>query len=200
MRIFNKLDETSLKAFYFAAETLSFTQAAKAAALTQSGISQHVARLEEQLQVSLFHRAGRKVSLTGPGKRLKKFVETYLDNVDGLLEEVRGETQDIVGLVRYAMPNSCLLTPHFPNQKPIRFRDLDLTGEINNLEGAIAMVAHGVGIGVFPLHCVETLLNKNKLKKYPTEKSTNPIYIVTPKGQKLTARVYRVLETFWDMV
>ena len=114
MRNFEKIDENSLRAFYFAAESLNFTRAAEAAALTQSGVSQHVARLEESLGASLFLRVGRKVQLTEAGSILKRFAEEYLDHVDSLLEQVRMEEQELKGLVRYAMPSSCLKTPHFP--------------------------------------------------------------------------------------
>ncbi len=299
MRTFEKLDENSLRAFYFAAETLNFTKAAEAAALTQSGISQHVAKLEEDLGVSLFLRAGRKVQLTKSGVKLKSYVESYLDQVDVLLEDFRKETQDLKGLVRYAMPNSCLMTPHFPillekrkqfssvdlkvtichsnqviemllageidfgfvtsefqsselemkefaqedyvlvstNSDELKFKnlgelaelgfvnypgmdelfekwqdqhfprsrrlkmtDVKICGEINNLTGAITMAHYGVGIGIFPSHCVQQYLNSGKLKKYRSIENKNSIYIVKIKDHKLTSRVQRVLDTFWEMV
>jgi DNA-binding transcriptional LysR family regulator len=298
MRNFEKLDETSLRAFYFAAETLSFTKAAKAAALTQSGISQHVAKLEENLNVSLFLRAGRKVQLTKSGSKLKKFVETYLDQVDDLLEDVRKETQLLKGQVRYAMPNSCLMTPHFPlllkkrqqfadvdlkitichtpevidlllageidfgfvtskvahndvefmefakeeyllvsaskeilkmksladlkNQnfinypgmdelfekwqqqqfsrsKKLKMSDLKICGEINDLNAAITMAGHGVGLGVFPGHCISDSLAAGKLYSFKSVKNQNPIYIVKIKDQRMTSRVQKVLNSFWEM-
>ncbi len=299
MRNFEKLDETSLRAFYFAAETLSFTKAAQAAALTQSGISQHVARLEEELDVSLFLRAGRRVQLTKSGIKLKQFVENYLDQVDALLEDVRKETKEVKGQVRYAMPSSCLLTPHFPillekrkhfpgvdlkltichspqvvelllsgeidfgfvtdkinhndvefsafaqeeyvlvsskktalnfkslielqdqnfvyypgmdvlfekwqsihfpRSKNLKISSLKITGEINDLNGAITMVNHGLGLGLFPSHCVQNLLDKNKLIKYKSKSNKNSIYIVKLKDQKVTFRVQKVLDTFWNMI
>ena len=300
MRNFEKLDENSLRAFYFAAETLSFTKAAEAAALTQSGISQHIARLEETLGVSLFLRAGRKVQLTKAGHKLKSYVETYLDRVDNLLEDFRQETQELKGLVRYAMPNSCLMTPHFPellekrrkflgvdlkitichssqvidmllageidfgfvtssfdhnevelkefakeeyvlvsaNKEDLNFKslnelkeknfinypgmdelfekwqsqhfprsnklkmsDVKVCGEINNLNGAITMANYGIGLGVFPSHCVHGFLSSGKLQKFRTASDNkNSIYIVRVRDHKTTSRVEKVLETFWEMV
>ena len=299
MRNFEKLDENSLRAFYFAAETLSFTRAAQAAALTQSGISQHVARLEETLGASLFLRAGRKVQLTKAGNKLKIYVETYLDQVDNLLEDFRQETQELKGQVRYAMPNSCLMTPHFsvllekrkkfpsidlkitichssqvmemllageidfgfvtstfdhnevelkefakeeyvlvsankddlkfknlteleeqnfiyypgmeelfekwqgqhfPRSNKLKISDVKVCGEINNLNGAIIMANCGVGIGVFPIHCVQQYLSSGKLKKYKATENKNSIYIIRIKDHKVTTRVQKVLDTFWDMV
>lgn len=299
MRKFEKLDENSLRAFYFAAETLSFTKAAQAAALTQSGISQHIARLEEALGVNLFLRVGRKVQLTNAGNKLKTYVETYLDQVDDLLEDFRKETQELKGQVKYAMPNSCLMTPHFPillekrksfqnidlkitichssqvidmllageidfgfitsasehneveqkefakenyvlvssNKDNLKFKnltelkeqnfinypgmdelfekwqdqhfprsnklkitDVKICGEINNLNGAITMSKYGVGLGVFPSHCVQQYLSSGQLKKYKSAENKNSIYIVKIKNHKVTTRVQKVLDTFWEMV
>jgi LysR family transcriptional regulator, transcriptional activator of the cysJI operon len=130
MRQFEVLDTGSFRAFYCAAETLNFTQAAKKAGLTQSGVSQHVARLEEQLGVSLFFRNTKRVSLTEAGKRLMNYVERYLDDVERLKEELSGEALKPEGPVAYAMPASCLLSPHFPmllEARAKRFPGVDLT-------------------------------------------------------------------------
>lgn len=302
MRNFQKLDPISLKAFYFAAETLSFTLAANKAALTQSGISQHIARLEEELQINLFVRSPRKVHLTEAGKKLKAFVESYLDEVDLLLESITSETQELKGLVRYAMPGSCLMTPHFPllldarkkfsgvdlqlhichsqevldlilnneidfgfttekfdsqevefkefarenyvlvssnpldlkfenlenlrkknfvnypgmptlinlwqkhyfakSKRQLDVRDLKIAGTVNDLSAAITMVAHGVGLGIFPQHCVSPLLASKKLFSYIDHSkgaAENPIYIVQRPETRQTARTKHVIAAFWKM-
>ena len=48
-RDFTLLDTRLFKAFMAAAETRSFTHAATRAHMTQSGVSQHIAKLEEQI-------------------------------------------------------------------------------------------------------------------------------------------------------
>ena len=111
---FTRLDHGSFKAFAAAARALNFTAAAEAAAMTQSGVSQHVARLERQLGAQLFARVNKKVSLTPAGEILLRFVEGQLDETESLFERVRGEVGRLEGRVRYGMPHSCLFTPHFP--------------------------------------------------------------------------------------
>lgn len=301
MRDFQKLDTTALKAFYYAAESLSFTKAADQAALTQSGISQHIAKLEDALGVNLFHRASRKVQLTDAGLKLKNYAEQYLDHLDEIFESLRNEGQELKGLVRYAMPDSCLMTPHFSilldkrktfsdvdlrvtlcesqkvielllngeidfgfvttkvqhkdilfqefvreeyvlvsssekqiknlNQKDLKERnfikfpgmdvlfdswrttyfsksqklqldDLNIRGEINNLNGAITMAVHGVGLAVFPKHCVEAQLRKKELFAFESEglrRAENPIYIIQRLQKYPIARVRKVLDVFWEM-
>ncbi|MBI1862445.1 MAG: LysR family transcriptional regulator [Deltaproteobacteria bacterium] len=106
------LDGRSLEAFEAAATELNFTQAARRAAMTQSGVSQHIARIEEELGVQLFQRVNRKVLLTSAGRILLQHIERKRENESRLLEAIQGEVGEVSGLVRYAMPHSCLFTPH----------------------------------------------------------------------------------------
>jgi len=57
-----------LEAFEAAARHGSFTRAADELALTQSAVSRQVQALEEQLEVSLFTRSGRRIALTEIGQ------------------------------------------------------------------------------------------------------------------------------------
>jgi len=109
---FTRLDGKSFGAFVAAARRLNFTAAARDANMTQSGVSQHVARLESQLGVPLFHRVNRKLTLAPAGRLLLNFCRAYAEDMDELLRVVR--TSQICGRVRYAMPHSCLVAPHFP--------------------------------------------------------------------------------------
>ncbi len=301
MREFQKLDPTALKAFYYAAESLSFTKAADKAALTQSGISQHIAKLEEELGVNLFHRANRKVQLTVAGFKLKNFAEQYLDQIDEIFDSLRSEGAELRGQVRYAMPDSCLMTPHFSillekrnkfqnvslhvtlcesykvidlllngdidfgfvttvaqhkdilyqefvreeyvlvshsekllknlnlkdlkashfikypgmdilfnswratyfsKSQNLQLNELNICAEMNSLSGAITMACHGVGLGVFPRHCVEAQLKNKDLFAFDSEtsrRSDHPIYIIQLVEKYQTARVRKVLDIFWDM-
>jgi DNA-binding transcriptional LysR family regulator len=306
MRDFHYLDPISLRAFLFAAQTGNFTEAARRASLTQSGISQHVSKLEQSLGIKLFLRNGKRVSITLHGKRLLRFIEQYADQVDGLMEELSSQERSIQGKVTYSMPNSCLMTPHFSmlldkrkkflgidieviiahsdkviqklidgvidfgfvtQQRPhpaleyvefareeyvlvgktegalrlpdpktlsktlkeqgwvnypgmevlfeswrkvyfpkisITLDQLHVTGQINDLNGAITMVKNGVGLSVFPKHCILSELNQGLLKSYPKlneERSKEfPIWIAQRKDINPSARVKCVLDAFWEMV
>lgn len=125
---FVRLDSGSFKAFMAAAKALNFTTAAQQAAMTQSGISQKVARLERQLSAQLFTRINKKVSLTKAGEILLGYIEEQLDETSRLFERVQGEVGRLAGKVRYAMPHSCLFTPHFPLllKKREKFPQVDL--------------------------------------------------------------------------
>ena len=69
-------------AFLAAVEEGSFSKAAAKLGLTPSGVSKLVSRLEERLDVRLFHRTTRQMQLTDVGT-------FYLDRVRRIFEDVR---------------------------------------------------------------------------------------------------------------
>ena len=107
------LDSNYFKAFYWAAKELNFTRASEKAGMTQSGISQQINKLENQLNVILFERVNKQVYLTEAGKLLFKYIEQQYDELFKLREIIHNEKIVASGTVKYAMPHSCLMTPHF---------------------------------------------------------------------------------------
>ena len=62
------MDHRQMIAFVTLAEELNFVQTAARLHITQSAVSQQIAKLEESLGVRLFDRTKRRVALTEPGK------------------------------------------------------------------------------------------------------------------------------------
>ena len=78
----------ALKAFEAAARRGSFKLAAEELSLTPTAISHHISNLESRLNVNLFHRQGRRISLTGTGVRLAQATSDGFRKIDNALEEV----------------------------------------------------------------------------------------------------------------
>lgn len=105
------MDTQALKAFIAVAEHCSFSQAAEQLHLTQSAVSKRISQLEQQLNISLFDRHNRTISLTEAGllllpkaqKILEIMVDTELE-VKNLHQEVSGKlslaTSHHIGLHR----------------------------------------------------------------------------------------------------
>jgi DNA-binding transcriptional LysR family regulator len=74
----------------------SFTHAAGELYLTQSAVSQHVRRLEEELGVEVFRRSSRSVELTPEGKLVHAYAQRVLREVEGLHLEL----EELTGLLR----------------------------------------------------------------------------------------------------
>lgn len=76
-----------LKTFRVVCKLLSFTQAAEQLHMAQSSVSAQIRGLEEELQVMLFDRIGRRVLLTEAGRKLYD----YAGRIEGMTEEIRSE-------------------------------------------------------------------------------------------------------------
>ncbi len=140
------IDSTSLKAFYHAAVTQNFTSAAERAHLTQSGISQHIAKLEDTLKSQLFLRVGKKVRLTESGEMLLRFADGYLDHLDGFINELEKSQGSPQGVVSYGMPWSCMFTPHFTGlleKRQTAFKDVKLDVSLRSSDEIVQKVISG---------------------------------------------------------
>jgi DNA-binding transcriptional LysR family regulator len=107
------MDYKALTYFYHVATQQSFTRAAEVLEVAQPAVSMAIKRLEQQLQLTLFHRHERQISLTDEGERLyvqaQRIVQVMSD-ADLEMEELRGLEQ---GAVQLGTP-SMLGSYHFP--------------------------------------------------------------------------------------
>jgi LysR family transcriptional regulator, nitrogen assimilation regulatory protein len=81
----------------------SFTRAAERENATQSGISQHVARVERALGVKLFERSARGIAPTPAGLRYYKSCVEAVGRLDDANEEARGLAGLVTGDLRIGL-------------------------------------------------------------------------------------------------
>ncbi|MDQ0380335.1 LysR family transcriptional regulator [Amycolatopsis thermophila] len=98
---------TQLRALVAAAELGSFTAAGTALGYTQAAISELVRRLEEECGLQLFHRGGRRLTLTPAGAQLLPHARQTVSaarNAEDTVKAVRGLTGGVAsfGLFRNA--------------------------------------------------------------------------------------------------
>ena len=77
-----------LRTFQAVARMLSFNRAAERLHYAQSSISAQIQALEEELEVKLFDRLGRRILLTEAGERLLQYAGKILDLADEAKAEV----------------------------------------------------------------------------------------------------------------
>ncbi len=101
---------------YFAAlaETLNFTRAAEKCHVTQSTLSHQIKQLEDELEVQLFNRIGKRVALTEFGDSFLRQILPALDQIDSAINNLQFEPQAIKGQVRIGATHSFMtfLIPH----------------------------------------------------------------------------------------
>jgi LysR family glycine cleavage system transcriptional activator len=84
----------ALRTFEAVASRLSFSKGAEALHVTPAAVSSQVRSLEEKLNVKLFHRQGRNITLTAAGRQLLPGVQRGLNEMAQavrLLEQGRSE-------------------------------------------------------------------------------------------------------------
>ncbi|MCB0111771.1 MAG: LysR family transcriptional regulator, partial [Caldilineaceae bacterium] len=80
-----------LQTFREVTRTLSFTRTATTLNYAQSSVSAQVQALEEELNVALFDRLGRRIALTDAGHRLLPYVDKILALADEAQKVVTGD-------------------------------------------------------------------------------------------------------------
>lgn len=102
-----------LRSFCTLVEIGHFTRTAERLHMTQSGVSQHVRKLEEQLGVELLLREGKKFSLSDAGERLYAEARDILLALSNLEQQI-AEDPAYEGVVRIMSPGSLglKLYPH----------------------------------------------------------------------------------------
>lgn len=98
------LDLRPLYYFVQVAELGSFSRAAAALSMGQPIVSRFIRRLEDELQIQLFHRHGRGVQLTEAGERLLEHSRAILRNLSQARTEITALGGVPVGSVSVAMP------------------------------------------------------------------------------------------------
>jgi DNA-binding transcriptional LysR family regulator len=102
-----------LKTFCTLAEIGHFTQTAEKLFMTQSGVSQHIKKLEKQLGIALLIRDGKSFSLTDGGQQLHIKGQALLNANEELEKSIKQDSEH-VGCVKMSSPGSVglKLYPH----------------------------------------------------------------------------------------
>ena len=90
------MDIRQIKTFLAVAEHLNFTRAAETLRLAQPAVSISIAKLEEALELTLFNRRGRHITLTAEGEVFLRHARRIIDD----LSSAEREMTELKGLVR----------------------------------------------------------------------------------------------------
>lgn len=97
-----KINSSQLQAFYSLAKVLNFTKAAEALFITQSALSQRIAKLEEDLETTLFIRERSSIRLTEEGYKVLRFCQLSQSAESDLLLDLKGNQNELGGVLRIA--------------------------------------------------------------------------------------------------
>jgi DNA-binding transcriptional LysR family regulator len=97
------MDTTRLRVFREVARQGSFTGAAGALHVSQPAVSQHIARLEQEVGCPLLERSSRRVRPTAAGEVLLRHVEALITRIDDARRELAALSRSDCGLLRLAV-------------------------------------------------------------------------------------------------
>lgn len=100
----DQINFNNLRVFETVYKEKSMTAAARRLHLTQSGVSQHILSLEEDLGLKLFDRINKKIIPTEAGKRLFQTSRPALLEIENTISELYNERGKISGTVSLGMP------------------------------------------------------------------------------------------------
>lgn len=137
-----------LAAFLQVAATRSFTAAAKATGLSPSAVSHTIRQLEARLEVRLFNRTTRSVSLTEAGTELYERVAPLMSGLQTAVRQVSKSASRPAGLLRLNVPRSASIVLIEPMLRDFldAYPDISLELVIDN--GLSDIVSQGFDAGI----------------------------------------------------
>lgn len=101
-----------LKTFRSVADHLSFSKAAKTLFMAQSSVSAQIIQLEEELDLKLFDRIGRRVVITDAGIKLYAYARRMMEMTAEIRSEISG-AKNVGGSLTVRIPET-LATVYLP--------------------------------------------------------------------------------------
>lgn len=112
MVLHNSLEQ--LLAFQYVAEELSFKKAADQLFLTPTALSHRIKKLEQQLNLQLFERRTRAITLTPEGEYLLKHVSAGFEQIQSALHQLEQHKQRLFTITTTPSFASEWIIPHLP--------------------------------------------------------------------------------------
>lgn len=170
----DRLQELSI--FIRAAETGSFSRAARELGTTQPSISRTIAGLEARLGVKLFLRTTRRITLTDAGSVLLERARHILPELDAAEDAARG-TDSLRGLLRLAMPVAFGIREVIPRLPGFLAEHPRLKIDFAMSDGAEDLIAEGVDMALRLGRLADSGFGTRKLASAPRFLIASPAYL-----------------------
>lgn len=164
-------------AFALLMQHRNFSAVARKLGISQSTVSKHIAALEQAFHIQLFVRNTRSVTPTLEANRLSDHVEQFLEALKTVRASAKGETPDLDGELRLAMPadlGRALIMPLIPEFLEVH---AGLALKVDMVDSAHSLPADQHDLIVTTANPSNTSLIKRTLKTYPRQVVCNPDYL-----------------------
>ena len=136
------MDSTKLKYFISAARNLNFSEVARFNFISQPTISHQIALLEEELQVKLFYRNGKKLALTKEGEYFLPIAVKLLEDMNNAAVNLKQYSDGTYGKIDIMVSETCVsifmeCLKVFNKRYPNISINADFVGTSDLIEGTI---------------------------------------------------------------
>lgn len=134
--------------FVQVAETHSFTLASKKLGISTAQVSRQVSKLEQKLNIKLFYRTTRKVSLTQEGQVFYQHCRGVLDGLDAAVQAITNLQSKPYGRVKITAPVTFGEKKILPlvNDFALKYPDIKVVAHLNNRQ--IDLVDEGYDLAI----------------------------------------------------
>jgi DNA-binding transcriptional LysR family regulator len=174
IRMSDRLQELAI--FVRAAETGSFSRAARELGTSQPSISRTIAALEARLGVKVFLRTTRRVTLTDAGSVLLERARDILSEIDEAEDAARG-TDSLRGLLKLAMPVAFGIREVIPRLPAFLLGHPQLRVDFGMADEAEDLVAEGVDMALRLGVLADSGFGARKLASAPRMVLASPGYV-----------------------
>jgi DNA-binding transcriptional LysR family regulator len=187
-----EFDTTRLRSFLHVAERGTVVAAAEDLGFTGPAVSQHLTKLEAQLGVPLFERAGGRLMLSPHGQQLLPIAKEMIDLVD--VAVVRVATPPADRRVRISGFASAIRTIVLPTMA--RFADVEW--DIRDAEDDDALRALRLGmIDIAIVQEYDNIAESRDESFHYTRLATDRLRLVVPPDQRRTVSLSQMAATGW---
>ncbi|MDG1732963.1 MAG: LysR family transcriptional regulator [Thalassotalea sp.] len=158
------LNNKWLHTFYVLVEVGHFTKTAEKLFMTQPGVSQHISKLEAQLDVALINRIGKSFELTEAGKTLYDFIKLQKQQEQTLKNSIK-EDSEYKGMCSLGCSGAVatLIYPHLLSRQA-QYLDLSIHLQADSNQGIIDKITKNkIDLGVVSQQLPSTELHFEKI-------------------------------------
>ncbi|WP_299072763.1 LysR substrate-binding domain-containing protein [uncultured Paraglaciecola sp.] len=163
--------------FVNVAENESFTKAAKSMAISTAQVSRQVSALEKRLNIKLFYRTTRKVSLTEEGRVYYQHCRSVLDGLDAAERAVTNLQSKPQGKIKLTAPVTYGEQQILPlvSDFMLQYMDIEVTAYLSNLQ--VDLVEEGYDLAIRLGKLPDSSMMAKKLGKRTNYVCASPAYL-----------------------
>jgi len=179
-----------------AAEQMNFSKAAELCHITQSCLSQQIAKLEDEIGYKIFERTTRQVLLTAQGDRFVQQVYKVLEDIDMLKAFPVSSEEDLCGCIRIGAISS-MATREF-SRLIAGFNTLYPHIKLNLIQAGSQELLEKLRDETIDIAFLASQSGENMDEFVATPISTFSYFLAVPQGHRFAQRAYVKIEELRD--